>query len=42
MIQFDARIERFGSMGEKTGWTYVSVPQELAQQLMPGNKNLFV
>ena len=28
-------------MGEKTGWTYIEIPVELAQQLKPGNKKSF-
>ena len=33
MIQFTALIERFGEQGEKTGWTYILIPAEKAQQL---------
>ena len=28
-------------MGEKTGWTYVEVPADLAEQLKPGNRKEF-
>ena len=28
-------------MGEKTGWTYVEVPADLADQLKPGNRKEF-
>ena len=41
MIQFTATIEKFGSMGEKTGWTYILIPEALAQELNPGNKKSF-
>lgn len=41
MIQFDALIERFEKKGEKTGWTYIGISQELADQLLPGNKKSF-
>lgn len=41
MIQFNATIEQFGEMGEKTGWTYIMVPKALSQQLLPGNKKSF-
>lgn len=41
MIQFTATIKRFGKQGEKTGWTYIEVPEDLAQQLVPGNKKGF-
>lgn len=41
MIEFKALIERFGKKGEKTGWTYVEVSQEQAEELLPGNKKSF-
>jgi hypothetical protein len=41
MIRFSTKILQFGSMGEKTGWTYIRVPAALAGQLMPGNKKSF-
>ena len=41
MIKFTATIPKFTSQGEKTGWTYIVIPAELAQQLSPGNKKSF-
>ena len=41
MVQFTATIKRFGSKGEKTGWTYFEVPPDLVQQLKPGNRKEF-
>lgn len=41
MVRFTATINRFGQQGEKTGWTYVEIPPDLAQQLKPGNKKEF-
>lgn len=41
MIQFTATIRKFEDQGEKTGWTYIDVPADLAQQLMPDNKKAF-
>ncbi len=41
MILFTTTIKRFGSQGEKTGWTYIDVPADLAQELKPGNKKEF-
>ena len=41
MIQFNCLIERFGEQGEKTGWTYILIPAEKAQQLKPKNKKSF-
>lgn len=41
MVQFTTTILKFGSKGEKTGWTYIEVPAEIAQQLKPGNRREF-
>jgi hypothetical protein len=41
MVQFSATIKKFGEQGEKTGWTYIQVPAEVACQLKPNNKKSF-
>ena len=41
MIQFKVTIEQFGQQGEKTGWTYFLIPNELASQLNPGVKKSY-
>lgn len=41
MMKFSATLLRFGEQGEKTGWTYIQVPADIAQQLKPGNKKSF-
>jgi hypothetical protein len=41
MIQFTATILRFGKKGEKTGWSYIPIMADQAQELMPGNKKSF-
>lgn len=41
MIRFDAFICRFEKHGEKTGWTYLRIPQEIAGQLQPGCRTSF-
>ena len=41
MLQFATTILKYGQNGEKTGWTYIDVPQTLAEQLKPGNKKDF-
>ena len=41
MIQFNTIILQFGEQGEKTGWRYVEIPADIAQQLKPGNKRSF-
>ncbi len=41
MIEYKTTILRFDKQGEKTGWTYIEVPEDIAQQLLPGNKKSF-
>ena len=41
MISFKTTLLKFDKQGEKTGWTYITVPQKIAQQLMPGNRRSF-
>lgn len=41
MVRFNAEIRKFQQQGEKTGWTYVLIPAELAEQLDPGNRKSF-
>ena len=38
MVKFTCTILKFDKQGEKTGWTYIEVPADLAQQLKPGSK----
>ncbi len=41
MVSFTATLLKFASQGEKTGWTYIDVPEKIAVQLKPGNKKSF-
>ncbi len=41
MISFKATIKKFDQKAEKTGWTYIEVSADIAQQLLPGNKKPF-
>jgi len=41
MVRFTATIHQFAEQGEKTGWTYIEVPEDIAQQLKPSNKKSF-
>lgn len=41
MVQFNTIILQFGSQGEKTGWTYIEIPPDIAQQIKPDNKKSF-
>ncbi|HEY6502487.1 MAG TPA: YdeI/OmpD-associated family protein [Chitinophagaceae bacterium] len=40
-VSFTATIHKFEKQGEKTGWTYIEIPAEMAQKLKPGNKKSF-
>jgi hypothetical protein len=40
-MRFEAIIEKFGNMGEKTGWSYVRIPEGIALKLKPGNRKSF-
>ena len=41
MVQYTTTIHRFEKQAEKTGWTYIEIPADIAQQLKPGNKKSF-
>lgn len=41
MVEFKAILQKFGSQGEKTGWTYVEVPAKIAEKIKPGTKKSF-
>ncbi|MFZ9388113.1 MAG: YdeI/OmpD-associated family protein [Chitinophagaceae bacterium] len=41
MIQFTTTIRKFDAKGEKTGWTYIEIPADLAEKLKPGNRQSF-
>jgi len=41
MVSFKTELQKFGSKGEKTGWTYIDIPEKIAQKLKPGCKKSF-
>ncbi|WP_367868432.1 DUF1905 domain-containing protein [Pedobacter sp. WC2423] len=41
MITFESEIERFSKMGEKTGWTFVAIPKDIANQIKPDCRKSF-
>lgn len=41
MVQFTAVINKYGQNGDKTGWSFIEVPEAIAEQLMPGNRRSF-
>jgi Domain of unknown function (DUF1905)/Bacteriocin-protection, YdeI or OmpD-Associated len=40
-ISFEATLEKFGKQGEKTGWTYIHIPFDLAESMNPGVKKTY-
>jgi hypothetical protein len=41
MVQFTATIQQFAEQGEKTGWSYITIPPDIAEKLKPGFKKSF-
>ncbi len=41
MVQYTTTILKFTGKGEKTGWTYIEIPIDIAEQLKPNNKKSF-
>lgn len=40
-VFFIATMHKYEKQGEKTGWTYIEIPADLAQKLKPGNRKEF-
>lgn len=40
-VTFTATLLQFAQQGEKTGWTYIEIPADIAQQIKPNNKKSF-
>ena len=38
MVDFTTIMLQFAEQGEKTGWTYIEIPADIARQMKPGNK----
>ncbi|MEN9571846.1 MAG: hypothetical protein RL172_3077 [Bacteroidota bacterium] len=41
MINFTATIQKFDKQGEKTGWTFIEIPEAVAAAIKPGYKKSF-
>ena len=41
MISFKTVVKKFGKQGEKTGWTYIDIPFDIAEKIKPNNKKSF-
>ena len=42
MVSFTTTIKKFDDQGEKTGWSYIEIPAEIAEQLKPSTKVSFM
>jgi hypothetical protein len=38
MVDFSTIIRRYHENGDKSGWTYIIIPPDVAQQILPDNK----
>lgn len=41
MISFSSTIDKFAEQGEKTGWTYITIPKAVAEKINPGVKKSY-
>lgn len=41
MIQFKTAIKKFDKQGEKTGWSYIEIPEKIASEIKPGYKRSY-
>ncbi|HET7003264.1 MAG TPA: YdeI/OmpD-associated family protein [Puia sp.] len=41
MVEYSTTILQFAEKGEKTGWSYVCIPPDVAEKLKPGFKKSF-
>ena len=41
MHTFTALLQRFGPKGEKTGWTYIEIPDDVSNVMRPGQKTSY-
>lgn len=41
MVTYTTTLLQFAEQGEKTGWTYIEIPADMAEKLKPGNKKSF-
>lgn len=41
MVRLTTTLQQFAKQGDKTGWTYVLIPVDIAGKLQPGNRKGF-
>jgi hypothetical protein len=41
MVRFETALRKFDKQGEKTGWTYIEIPADIAARIKPGEKKSY-
>lgn len=41
MTRYTTSLQQFDAKGEKSGWTYILIPQDIADELRPGSRKTF-
>jgi hypothetical protein len=41
MVKFTTTILKFDENGDKTGWTYIEIPEKISEQIKPGFRRSF-
>lgn len=41
MVRFETALRKFEKQGEKTGWTYIEIPSDIAAKIKPGEKKSY-
>jgi hypothetical protein len=41
MVRFETALRKFDKQGEKTGWTYIEIPADIAAKIKPGEKRSY-
>jgi Domain of unknown function (DUF1905)/Bacteriocin-protection, YdeI or OmpD-Associated len=41
MVEFEAIIEKYAKNGEKTGWTFIEIPLDIAEQIKPKTRTAY-
>lgn len=41
MVRFETALKKFDKQGEKTGWTYIEIPADIAAKIKPGEKKSY-
>ncbi len=41
MVRFTTILLKFDEKGEKTGWTYIDIPFDIAEKIKPGHRQTY-